>query len=167
MASPGEKLREVWTADFANQLRALLARSQRVVGAGPVTVSNTKNGSQIVLPRGRQAVSTIQGQLAGGTAPSLSDGTEILDPYAFASYSIQAAYFILSAGTTTLTVNINGTPVSWLSALSISTVATIIQIPSPVPDLTHVIPVEGELTFVFSGSSSDAAGFSFSLNCPF
>ena len=37
-----------------------------------------------------------------------------------------------------------------------------IDIANPVPDLTHVVPVGGELEIVLSGSSGDAAGLAFS-----
>lgn len=167
MASPGEDFRKYWTADFYNRLQAMLGRSQRSTGTGRVTVSNTPDGSQIVVPSGRQAVSTIQGVIAGGAAPSVSDGTEILDPCAFAAYSVQAAYFILAAGTATLSVQIDGTPISWLDSLAISSVATKIFIPNPAPDLTNVVGVGSQLSIVLTGSSGTAAGLSFSLNTPF
>lgn len=167
MASAGEDFRKYYTADFYNRLIGLLGRSQRSTGSGRVVVSNTRDGSQIVVPKDRSAVSTIQGVLTGGSTPAVADGTEILDPYAFAAYSIQAAYFVLSAGTTTLSVQINGTPVTWLDSLAISTVPTVIFIANPVPDLTHVMTVGSQLSIVLSGSSGTSAGLSFSLNTPF
>lgn len=167
MASSGDRLRSLWTAAFYNKLQALLKQSVKASGAGPVTVTQTKDGIQVVLPRGRRAVSTLQGLLVGGSDPGVTDGTTIIDPCAWDAYSIQAAYFVLSAGTTTLTVMVNSTAVSWLDSLAISGTPAKLFIANPVPDLTHVLAPGDQLSIVLSGSSSDAAGLMFSLNCPF
>lgn len=168
MPAPGDKLRSVWTADFANRLMALLtANGQQVTVAGRGYASNSRRGSQIVIPAQQSPVSTIQGQLAGGTPISVSDGTEIIDPYAWGAYSIQGAYFKTSAGTTVATVFVNGTPVSWLTAIAVGGGGVLTPIPNPVLDLTHVLAVGDILSIQLASSSGDCAGFQFSLNCPF
>lgn len=168
MASPGEPLRNYWTADFYNRLNALLGNggSAPITTSGPLSAAGGKKGTQIVAPPNRSPLSTIQGYVVGGTAPAVSDGTEVIDAYAWGAYSIQAAYFVLSAGTTTVTVKINGTAVSWLNGISVSTTPTVIKIAVPVPNLSHVVPVGGQLTIVTS-SSSGASGLAFSFNVPF
>lgn len=167
MAAPGQPLREVWTADFYNQLRALLRAVSRASGSGPLQVTGGKGGLQFSLARQRNPLSTLQGEISGGSQGAVTDGTTILDLYAWGGYSIQAAAFILSAGTTNLTVTVNGTPVSWLNNLAITTTMTVINIAVPAPDLTNVISPGDELAIVVSGSSGAAAGLNFSLNCPF
>jgi len=168
MASPGDKLRNVWTADFYNRLQALLsANGNNLTAAGRAYASNSKRGSQIVIPDVKVPLSTIQGILAGGTVPSVTDGTEILDPYAWAGYSIQAAYFRCVTGSTNATVLVGGTPVSWLNAIPVTGVGNPIVIASPAPDQTHVIPMGQSLSIQLAGSSADCTGFTFSLYCPF
>lgn len=167
MASTGDSFRSLWTADLYNKIQALLGKTTRATGAGPVSVTNTRDGTQIVVGRQRFPVSTIQGLLTGGAAPSVSDGTIVIDPYAWNAYSIQGAYFVLLTGSTTLTVQVDGTPVSWLTNIAVTGAGMPISIPSPVTDLTHVINPGAKLSIILSGSSSDATALSFSLNCPF
>lgn len=167
MANPGDSLRSVWTAAFYNQLAQLIKAQARVTGANGAQVSGGKNGLQIVLPPNVNQLSTLQGVLTGGDAPPVTDGTVVIDLYAWAGYTIQAAAFILATGTTTISVQVNGTAVSWLDALAITTAGLVTPIPSPPPDLTHIIKQGDQLTIVISSSSSDATGLAFSLYTPF
>lgn len=166
MAQAGDKFRSVWTAQFYNQLVAFMAGG-KLTAAGRASVTPGRSGTSLVVTDPRSPVSTLQGILTGGDVPAVSDGTTIIDLFAFNAYSIQAAAFILSAGTTTLSVQINGVPVSWLDSIPVSDTMASIAIPVPPPDLTHVVPPGAQLTIVLSGSSGDAAGLSFSLNVPF
>lgn len=167
MASPGESLRDTWTASYKNRLDALLTAFGRMTGSGNVQVSPGKNGLNIVVPPSRNAVSTLQGILAGGDPPAVDDGTVILDLYAFNAYSLQAGIFVLSAGTATVTVFVDSSPVSWLTNIAVSTSLANISIPNPVTDLTHIVAVGSQLSVQISSASIDAAGLSFSFNVPF
>lgn len=168
MASPGDKLRSVWTADFYNRLAALLSSNgNSLTAAGRAYASNGRRGSQIFVPDTKVPLSTIQGLLAGGAAQAVTDGTEIIDPYAWGAYTIQGAYFKTAAGTTNVTVIVNGTPVSWISAIAVNSAGILVPIPSPVTDLTHIINPEDFLSIQLSGSSADCTGFQFTLNTPF
>lgn len=166
MANPGDSFRSTWTAAFYNRLQAALKQLDQITGTGGAVVSKGKSGIQISVKPQRSPVSTLQGILAGGSAPSVSDGTTIIDLSAFNAYSITAGAFVLGAGTTNLTVAVNGTPVSWLNNLAITTTLLLKNIPTPPPDLTHVLDPGDQLTIVLSGSSG-ASGLSFSLNTPF
>jgi hypothetical protein len=165
MPSPGDSLRATWTSAFYQKLVNFMAAGN-ITASGRAAVARGKNGTQISIPDPRNPVSTLQGILAGGTAPDVTDGATVIDLYAFNAYSIQAAAFILAAGTTTLTVAINGVPVSWLDSLPITTTGSVIAIPSPPPDDTHIVSPGDQLTIVLA-SSAGASGLAFSLNCPF
>lgn len=168
MAAPGDNFRKVWTADFYNRLRQLLEQQGTMITvSGRGGASTGKRGSQIVIPKQQNPLSTIQGVLSGGSAPSVTDGTVVIDPYAWLGYSIQAAYFVCAAGTTNATVLVGGTPVSWLNSLPITASGHAVFIANPPPDLTHLIPTGESLSIQLSGSSSNCTGFQFSLNCPF
>lgn len=167
MASPGDKLQSVWTAAFYNELRAFVGLGNRITGAGGIQVAQGKNGVSIVAPPARGAISTLQGTIVGGAAPDCNDGTTVLDIFAWNAYSVQGGAFITAAGTTVISVQVNGVPVSWLDAITVDPVGIVIPLPDPLPDLTHVIPVGAQLTIVTSSSSGDCAGLSFSLNVPF
>ena len=167
MPSPGDSLRSVWTAQFANDLLALLGRGNKITGAGRLTVSPGRGGTQLVVPDPPTPVSTLQGILTGGDAPGCTDGTVVLDLFAWNAYSIQGGAFITSAGSTTISVQVNGVPISWLDAIAVDVTGPVIKIPVPPPDLTHVVPPGAQLSIVISGSSGDCAGLAFSLNVPF
>jgi hypothetical protein len=167
MANPGESLRKVWTAKFYNELREFMESRSKIIGSGGLTAAVGPKGIQLQVPPPRAVLSTIQGVLVGGSSSGVTDGTDVIDPYAWSSYSIQGAMFVLQAGSTAATVLINGTPVSWLTSISVTTSNSVISIPSPAPDLTHIVPVGGQLSVQLVGSSGTAAGFLFSLNCPF
>jgi hypothetical protein len=168
MASPGDNLRKVWTADFYNRLVQLLsANGPSITVSGRGFASNGRKGSSIVIKDPQQPLSTIQGILTGGAAPAVTDGTVIVDPRSWGGYSVQAAYFRCTTGSTNVTVLVGGTPVSWLNAIAVTGVGQTIFIPNPVPDVTHVIAAGQSLSIQLAGSSSDCTGFTFSLNCPF
>lgn len=165
MASPGDSIRSVITAAWVNRVNAML-QGNKLTGVGPVVVSPGKNGAQIVMPRAKVPVSTLQGVLTGGSAPTVSDGETIIDLYAFNAYSIQGAAFVLAAGTATVSVEIDGTPISWLDSIAVTTSILYIPIANPAPDLTNLVGVGSELSIVIAGASS-ATGLSFSLNVPY
>lgn len=167
MPSPGDSLRQVWTAGFYNQLRDFMGRGAVITGSGGINVANTKNGLQISAGQPRNAVSTLQGTIVGGAAPACADGTTVLDIFAWNAYSVQGGAFITAAGTTEISVQVNGVPISWLDAIAVDSTGIVIPIPDPLPDLTHVIPVGAQLTIVTSSSSGDCTGLSFNLNTPF
>lgn len=168
MASPGDNLRKVWTADFYNRLCQLLSTNgPGITVSGRGVAANGRRGTSIVITDRPNPLSTIQGLLSGGSAISVSDGTVIVDPYAWGGYSVQAAYFKTTAGSTNITVLVNATPVSWLTSIPVNSSGKLVTIPNPVTDLTHVIYPADSLSIQISGSSSDCAGLQFSLNCPF
>jgi len=167
MASPGDPLRSVWTAQFYNELRSFMGRGNIITGSGGLNVANTKNGLQISAPAGRNAVSTLQGTIVGGAAPACTDGTTYLDNYAWAAYSIQGGAFITAAGSTVISVQVNGVPVTWLDGITVDATGVVIPIAVPPPDTTNVIKVGDQLSVVTSSSTSDCAGLLFNLNCPF
>lgn len=167
MPSPGDSFRGTWTAQFANEIRAMLGRGNRITGSGGINISSDKSGTQLAMPPPRLVISTLQGTVIGGAFPPCTDGTTILDMYAWNAYSIQGGAFITSAGTTVISVQVNSTPVSWLTGLTIDSSGIVVPIPNPVTDQTHVIPVGAQLTIVTSSSSGDCAGLQFNLNCPF
>jgi|HubBroStandDraft_3_1064219.scaffolds.fasta_scaffold01327_5 hypothetical protein len=168
MISPGDPLRKVYTADLANKLHDLLANKQQPLSTpGRAFVTPGRRGIQLSIPPPRLPLSTIQGVLSGGSAPSVSDGTEVIDPYAWLAYSIQGAYFVTAAGTTNATVLIEGTPISWLTSIPVDAAGSPIVVANPPPDLTHVLNQGDELSIQLAGSSSDCAGFGFSLWVPY
>lgn len=167
MAHPGDSLRSVWTAAFYNQLVQLIKAQTRMTGSNGAQVSGGKDGIQITIPPNNNQLSTLQGVLTGGDAPPVTDGTVVIDLYAWSGYTIQAAAFILAAGTCTVSVQVNGVAVSWLDALAITTGGLVSPIPSPPPDLTHIVRQGDQLTIVISAASSDATGLAFSLYTPF
>lgn len=166
MASPGDRFKDVWTSAFANQLQALLDKTFRITGSGLAIVTPGKNGMQVNVPPQTAPLSTLQGILAGGSPPAVSDGTDIIDPYAWGAYSIRGAAFGLTAGTTNVTVLVNGVPISWLTAIPVTTVVTPVLLPDGPPDLTQNVPFGGQLSIQLSGSAG-ASGFLFSLYAPF
>lgn len=167
MASPGDKLQNVFTSSFYNQVMAFMGRGSVITGSGGVNVANTKNGLQISAPPARGAISTLQGTIVGGAAPACTDGTTVLDIFAWNPYSVQGGAFITAAGTTVISVQVNAVAISWLDAITVDSTGVVIPIPDPLPDLTHVIPVGAQLTIVTSSSSGDCTGLQFNLNVPF
>lgn len=167
MASPGDKFREVWTADFYNRVNGMLVAFQKISGTNGVQVSSGKTGIQISLSSVSRPVSTLQGVLAGGTPSGVTDGAVILDLAAFDPYAIQAGAFVLFSGTCTVSVLVGTTPISWLNNIAVSTTLSNTPISVPAPDLTNVVARGAQLSIVISGSSGDAAGLNFSLNAPF
>lgn len=167
MASTGDSLRSVWTAAFYNQLQSLLGNGNKITGSGGIQVSSNKNGVQVVAPLVSRAISTLQGTITGGDAPACADGTTVLDMFAWNAYSIQGGAFITAAGTTTVSVQVNGVAVTWLDGLVIDSTGIVVPLPNPILDRTNVIPVGAQLTIVTSSSSGDCAGLNFSLNVPY
>ena len=51
MASPGESLRSVWTADFYNRLNDFMNRSNNMSVSGPGYLSMTRSSIMIALPK--------------------------------------------------------------------------------------------------------------------
>lgn len=167
MASPGDSFRNVWTSSFYNQLQALVGRGNKITGSGGLNVSSDKSGTQIAAGIPRSAVSTLQGILVGGDAPACTDGTTVLDVYAWNAYSVQGGAFITTAGTAVISVQVNGVPISWLDGLTVDNTGLVVPIPNPITDLTQVVPVGAQLTIVTSSCSGDCAGLGFTLNVPF
>lgn len=167
MASTGDSLRSVWTAAFYNQLQSLLGNGNKITGSGGIQVSATKNGIQVVAPPIARALSTLQGTIIGGDAPACADGTTVLDMFAWAAYSIQGAAFITAAGTTTISVQVNGAAVTWLDGLVIDNTGLVVPLPNPILDRSNVVPPGAQLTIVTSSSSGDCTGLQFTLNVPY
>lgn len=167
MASPGDSFRGVWTAAFYNQLQAFMGRGNKITGSGGLQVSSDRSGTQIVAPPQRNAVSTLQGTIVGGAAPACADGTTILDMFAWNAYSVQGGAFITEAGTTVISVQVNGIPITWLDGITVDSTGVVIAIDTPAPDRTNVVPVGAQLTIVTSSSSGDCTGLQFNLNTPF
>lgn len=167
MVSPGDKFREVWTSAFYNQLQSLLGRGNKVTGSGGIQVAAGKDGIQIAAPPQVRAISTLQGTIIGGDAPACTDGTTVLDMFAWNAYSIQGGAFITAAGTTTVSVQVNGVAVTWLDGLVIDSTGLVVPLPNPILDRSNVVPPGAQLTIVTSSSSGDCAGLQFTLNVPY
>lgn len=167
-ANAGDDFRKTWTAEFYNKIQAFMAGgfADKITTAGPMTISKSGKGVQLVIASPNGQLSTLQGYLVGGDAPSVSDGTETIDPRAWLGYTIQAAYFKLTAGTCIVTVLINGVAVSWLNGIAVSSAGTTLSAPIPQVNTTHVVPTTGIVTIQIS-SSAGASGLVFSLNTPF
>lgn len=166
MASPGDNLLSIVTADWVNRVNAAVF-ARNLTASGRATVAPGRNGSQINVADPRSPVSTIQGILVGGTPPPVTDGTVIVDPFAWAGYSIQAGAFVLFAGTCTLDWFVGATAITWLGGIPVTTAGVLVQIPNPSPDTTNCLAIGNQLSVAISASSSDAAGLCFSLNTPF